>query len=374
MDPITTTTGDDLVLGLDGPTPASPSSPPPSPSPSPAGPWDDLVIGPEVALAVTSLRALAAGDRDGLSPLVLHGPPGVGKTRLLAAVVAEARARRPDARAVALTAEAFAAACAAAAVGSGGWSALRGALRESELIGIDDLTGLARQPLALVELSHTLDALEAAGAAVVVTSRSAPGQWSELPPRLASRLAGGLAIRLDPPGPESRRRYVLARSRALGARLPSSVVEALAQAADGYRSLDGLLARYAIEGRGRDPDPDRPPDVAALLAEPDAVAPATTIDDVARAVAARFRVPLRSLRSGTRRAAVVAPRHLAIHLARSLTTESVAAIGRYFGRRDPATIRHACRMAEKRLADDPSLAAAAAAIAVGFGPNRHLNA
>jgi hypothetical protein len=31
-------------------------------------------------------------------------------------------------------------------------------------------------------------------------------------------------------------------------------------------------------------------------------------------------------------------------------------------------------MAEKRLADDPSLAAAAAAIAVGFGPNRHLNA
>jgi chromosomal replication initiator protein len=355
-------TGDDLVLGVDEPGPSLGSSP------SSGSPWDDLVIGPEASLAVTSLRALASGEREGLSPLVLHGPSGVGKTRLLAAVVAEARARRPEGRAVGLTSEAFAAACAAAAAGAGGWSALRGAIRESELVGIDDLTGLSRQPLALVELSHTLDALETAGAAVVVTSRSAPGQWSELPARLASRLSGGLAIKLDPPGPESRRRYLLARSRKMGARLPSSVVEALAQAADGYRSLDGLLARYALEHR--DPGQAQAPDVGALLAEPDATAPATTIDDVARAVSERFRVPLRSLRSSTRRAAVVAPRHLAIHLARALTSESVAAIGRYFGQRDPATVRHACRMAEQRMADDPSLAAAAAAIASRFGPRR----
>jgi chromosomal replication initiator protein len=52
-----------------------------------------------------------------------------------------------------------------------------------------------------------------------------------------------------------------------------------------------------------------------------------------------------------------------MHLARTLTGSSFAAIGAYFGDRDPATVRHACRAALERLAADPALAAVAAAIA-----------
>ena len=47
----------------------------------------------------------------------------------------------------------------------------------------------------------------------------------------------------------------------------------------------------------------------------------------------------------------------------SATGSSFAAIGAYFGDRDPATVRHACRAAIGRLAADPALAAVAAAIA-----------
>jgi chromosomal replication initiator protein len=52
-----------------------------------------------------------------------------------------------------------------------------------------------------------------------------------------------------------------------------------------------------------------------------------------------------------------------MHLARADTALSFAAIGTYFGGRDPATVRHACRAADVRLASDPALASAAAAIA-----------
>jgi chromosomal replication initiator protein len=58
----------------------------------------------------------------------------------------------------------------------------------------------------------------------------------------------------------------------------------------------------------------------------------------------------------------VAPRHLAMHLSRILTGKSYQAIGTYFGGRDPATVRHACRAAAARLAADPALAAAATAL------------
>ena len=52
-----------------------------------------------------------------------------------------------------------------------------------------------------------------------------------------------------------------------------------------------------------------------------------------------------------------------MHLARSVTGSSFAVIGAYFGDRDPATVRHACRAATDRIAEDPALAAVAAAIA-----------
>jgi chromosomal replication initiator protein len=210
---------------------------------------------------------------------------------------------------------------------------------------------------------------------VAASARTAPGTWPrrEWPGRLVSRLQGGLTARIDPPGPASRRRYVLGRAAAHKLTLQAEAVERLASAADGYRTLDGWLARLALEARidsrsaaarARALDAET---VAAILADETALAdPAASIEAIARAVAARFGVRLGLVRGPSRRVAVVAARHLAMHLARSMTGSSFAAIGAYFGGRDPATVRHACRVAGERLDADPALAAVATAIAGDF--------
>src|SRR5262249_19385582 len=194
----------------------------------------------------------------------------------------------------------------------------------------------------------------AAGAAVALWARTAPGAWprGEWPGRLISRLQGGLTARIDPPGVAARRRYVLHRAGRHGLTLPAEAVERIAATADGYRTLDGWLARLALEDRL---GPKRPgagaearaldaATVAAILDQGTALAgSAGSIESIARAVAARFGVRLGLLRGPSRRASVVAARHLAMHLARTLTGSSFATIGAYFGDRDPATVRHACR-------------------------------
>src|SRR5262249_57218974 len=132
------------------------------------------------------------------------------------------------------------------------------------------------------------------------------------PDRLGNWFLGGLAVRVERPGPASRRRYLLDRARAKGVRLAAEAVDALAEAADGYRALDGGLARLALTARVE----RRPLDaalVAALLAD-DATpasgpASAVTLEQVAPAVAQRLGVPLRDLRSPTRRQAAAGPRH-----------------------------------------------------------------
>jgi chromosomal replication initiator protein len=331
----------------------------------PSHPWDGYRIGPENALAHAGAMALARGETAGVSPLVVHGPAGSGKSRLLAGLVAERVLRRPESAVAHLEAEAFAAACAEAAGRSGGWAEVRDRFRRLDLFVVDDLHGLERAPWAMVELSHTLDALEEAGAAVAVAARTGPGQWTGWPSRLVNRLVGGLSIRLDPPALESRRRYLLDRARSRGLALPAEVVEPLAEAAEGYRTLDGWLSQLDLAARvGRR---QVGPDLVGPILAGDPVGAGPSVEAVARAVAGRFGVPPRDLRGPSRRAVVAEARHLAMHLARLHTRSSFRAIGDYFGGRDPATVRHACRVAAERLAADPALAAACSAVARGWG-------
>ena len=316
--------------------------------------------------------ALARGEAAGISPLVVHGPAGVGKSRLLAGLVAERLLRRPETAVAHLEAEAFAAACAEAAGQPGGWADLRARFRGLDLFVLDDLHALERAPLALGELTHTLDALDDAGAAVAVSARVGPGQWSGWPTRLVNRLVGGLAVRVDPPGLASRRRYLLDRAGPGGSPwrpTPSTpwprppTATGPSTAGSRRAALTAKVDRRAARSAGSSPPcsprtvPGRPP----------------TLDRIARAVAERFGVRVRDLRSDTRRQTIADPRHLAMHLARDLTGLSFRAIGAYFGGRDPATVRHACKAAAARLAADPALAAAAGALRVllrGSSPGR----
>jgi chromosomal replication initiator protein len=325
---------------------------------SPDRPFDGFLIGPENALAHAAVLALTRRE-PGVCPLILHGPAGVGKSRLLAGLVAEWLGRHPESVLAHLSAEQFAAHC-AAAESIEAWAELRGRFRHVDLLALDDLHALDRAPWAQEELAHTLDALEARGAAVAVTARTGPGQWLGASKRLTSRLISGLSARVDPPSSDARRRYLLDRARAQGLPLAAEAADLLAEAADGYRPLDGWLTKLALSARLGRRAMDRTA-AEALLAGPDSPMP-PTLDDLTRVVARRFGLSPRDVRSARRGRAVVEPRHLAMHLARELTGQSFAKIGAYFGGRDPKTVRHACRRAEQRLAADPALAAVVEAL------------
>ncbi len=332
-------------------------------------PWDTFLTGPENELAFAGAQALARGEREGISPLVVHGPSGVGKSRLLAGLVFEWLHRQPGASVAHLNAAGFAEACLEAAkeheASGTGWSELRTRFRFVNLLVLDDLENLERAPLARDELIHTLDALDLHGASIAVSCRTVPGQWprASWPARLVNRLIGGLAVRIDPPGLVSRRRYLLDQARGSGLALSADAIESLAESADGYRTLDGWLVRLALNAgmdqpfqRGRSRPLDLLSVTAALQEETDIAATRLTIEQIARAVALKFGVRVSALRGAGRSASIVEVRHLAMHLARLHTDLSFAAIGAYFGGRDPATVRHACKVAASRLSANPALA------------------
>ncbi len=346
----------------------------------PAHPWDGFAVGPENELAMAAARAMASGGQDQFSPFVVHGPSGVGKSRLLRGLVAERIARRPESAVAWLPADEFASLTSAPPRGESKTPHARDQLRLVDLLVIDDLEGLERAPPAWDELEHTLDALDMRGADVAVATRTAPATWRKRgwPARVVSRLSSGLTTRINPPSQPALRRYLLDHAGRHGIALPAQAIEELISAATGYRTLDGWLARLTLEARmgqpaerGRtkprggspvSPIPLEAPLVTAFLAEEAGLtSPVAVVESIARGVAAQLDVRLADLRGPGRGARLAMARHLAIHLAR-VQGVGVAAIGRYFGGRDPATVRHACKAAARRIDADPALAALAAAL------------
>lgn len=89
---------------------------------------------------------------------------------------------------------------------------------------------------------------------------------------------------------------------------------------------------------------------------------ATPIQDIQNAVAEQFNIPVIEMTSPRRVRDYAWPRQYAMLLARSLTRQTLPAIGKRFGNRDHTTIIHGIRAAERRIAGDEEIAAKVAEV------------
>jgi chromosomal replication initiator protein len=91
-----------------------------------------------------------------------------------------------------------------------------------------------------------------------------------------------------------------------------------------------------------------------------------TVHEVARVTAGFFGLTLTDLQSEVRTNRLVYARHIAIYLARRLTTKSLPEIARVFGGRDHTTIMHAIEKIERLVKKDDSLRKDVEAIRAAF--------
>src|SRR3954469_11628386 len=296
------------------------------------------------ALAVAELPGQA------YNPLVLHGPPGIGKTHLLHAI-GNFVARHGDGLTVRYaTVETFTSEF-VGAVRTEGAAGFKSRFRGADVLLIDDIQFLASKQRTEEEFFHTFNALYETGRQLVFTSDRPPSELAGLEARLRERFECGLVIPVETPGPEAREAILRKRLLHDNVEMDDDALRLLAESVDSsIRALEGGLIRVVAYAslRGERITADVVGAVLGRLPAPSSLPPgAATLEAIQRAAADAFDLSRERLLARDRSPKVAMARQIAMYLARELTDVSLPEIGRGFGR-DHSTVLHA----HKRIAAD----------------------
>jgi chromosomal replication initiation ATPase DnaA len=204
---------------------------------------DTFVVGPANRLAVTAARSVAESPGTAYNPLFIYSASGLGKTHLLMAVGARAKAVAPALAVEYLTLEEFVEAF-HAAVAAGQGEAFRNRFAGVDLILIDDVQFLATRLETQAELLRLMTQHLEGNHQVVLASDRPPQEIEQLDERLISRFAGGLVVDIGVPEFETRLAILRRKAEERGVDFEQAVLSAVAEfEARNVRELLGLLNR-----------------------------------------------------------------------------------------------------------------------------------
>ncbi|QDT67104.1 Chromosomal replication initiator protein DnaA [Planctomycetes bacterium MalM25] len=322
--------------------------------------------GPENTLVATAVGRLIAAARDKgagqfAGPMTLIGPPGSGKSLLATgAAAAWADTHGPE-RVMAITGvdlrRQYERAISAERNEPGLAAAIADRLAGLRMLVIEDLEGLAPSVLSVALLKGLLDQYEESGARLLVTAGKPLGETAGLDTQTVSRLAAGITLEVAAPADEARRELLVASLEATGSRIDPPAADDLAAWLPADARLVLSVAEQLKQRFGTRALIDRRC-VKAFVADATHDEASLPLSDIAGVVARYYSMPLRQLRSSSRKAPIVLARAVTIYLARQLTPLSYDEIGRYLGGRDHTTVMHNYNRINKRMPSDRALRSA----------------
>lgn len=320
--------------------------------------FDYFVSGPSSALAERASRDIAeAPGGTSPNPLFISGGHGLGKTHLLQAIAHRIQDRAPQAKVLYIHGERFVedAIRAMRSRSESKLDAFKKFYRGADVLLVDDIWVLERTPHCQQEFLHTLNALFARNAQVILAASRLPhelGPSNGQDPALKARLSGGLHVVINPPDFDTCVHILLQKAEERKVELSVDVAEYIAKNIRGsVRELENALVRVHMQALC---DGGQITLQCARGALQGCVRPRTvSLREIQTAICKLFGCTGEQLCSQSRRRSIVRPRQVAMTLAADLTNMSLADIGEAFGGRDHSTVVYARNKIRSSQESDP---------------------
>ncbi|MEI8211900.1 MAG: DnaA/Hda family protein [Planctomycetota bacterium] len=316
--------------------------------------WEDLIVGEHNRFAATGAEMVL--ERPGqISPFLIHGPHGVGKTHLALALAQRLRQLYRYRRVLLLTGEQFTIEYTESAKG-GGFASFRRKYRDVEALVIDDVQFCLGKAGTLVELRNTIDLLLRDKRQIILVSDRGLHELAGLGTDLYARLSGGMSCGIEPMDGGTRKQLMHRLCALQNVSITEEAIEQLSRQCGGdARVLHGIVHRLVARQRIQGTELSTDDALRCTLDLVRASQPIVRLTDIERVVCSVFGLGEEMLRAKTKCQSISQPRMLAMFLARKYTRSALSEIGEHFGNRQHSTVISAQKKVESWLLTDDSI-------------------
>jgi chromosomal replication initiator protein len=225
-----------------------------------------------------------------------------------------------------------------------------------DVLMIDDIHELKDKKGTQDQFFHIFNELHNKGKQLVFTSDKQPKEIDGISERIKTRLQWGLVVDIQAPDLETRIAILKRKMESLDLYVSEDVLTLIAsKIKTNIRELEGSLVKLKAVSELMNVEIEIDLVKEQLMFNQNESDKDITMDQISKATAQYFRIPLADLKSKSRSQEITKARHIAMYLARKIANSKQQEIGEYFGGRDHSSVIHAVNTISEKMKNDSSL-------------------
>ena len=277
------------------------------------------------------------------NPLFIFGGVGLGKTHLAHAIGLEAKENHPEKTVLYVSTEKFSQQYVDASQSNNRNDFIH-FYQMIDLLIIDDIHFLTGKKGTQEVFFNIFNDLLQKGNQIILTSDKPPSDIQDIEQRLISRFKWGLSADLQMPDYDTRVTILKHKIEKDGIEMPEDVIDHIAKnIKSNVRELEGCLNSIMAQATLNKKEITLELTQKTLSNFITHTRKEISIDYIQRVICDYFKIPIDDIQSNTRKRDIVQARQLAMFFAKKYTKASLSSIGTQIGKRDHATVLHACK-------------------------------
>lgn len=315
--------------------------------------FDNFLEGDSNRLARSA--GLAVSNKPGgtsFNPLLIFGGVGLGKTHLAHAIGVDIKDKYPEKTVLYISAEKFTQQY-IESVKKNNRNDFIHFYQIIDVLIVDDIQLLSGKAGTQDVFFHIFNHLHQNGKQVILTSDKAPVDMQDIEQRLLSRFKWGLSAELQQPDFGTRVLIIKDKLYRDGVEMPEDIIEFLANnIKTNIRELEGAIISLIAHSSFNKKDITLELSKKIVDNYVKNTKREVSIEYIQKVVSDYFQMDVDTLQSKTRKRHIVQARQIAMFFAKKMTKASLASIGSQIGKRDHATVLHACKTVNNLSATD----------------------
>jgi chromosomal replication initiator protein len=283
------------------------------------------------------------------NPCLIYGSPGVGKTHLCHAIGNKIRELEPQKKVLYISAHLFEVQFTDARKKNTHNDFVH-FYQGVDVLILDDIHELAGKEKTQQAYFHIFNHLKLIGKQLILTSDRVPIEIQGLEERLISRLKGGLVLELQKPDLELRTKILQNKVKQDDLSISEEIIDYIAEnVTEHARDLEGIitsLVAYSLV-YNREVNLELAKRVMSKTVKMEKKQ--ITLEKIQNVVSSYFKINISEIHSKSRKREIVQARQVTMFLSKKYTDYSYSHIGNIVGKRDHATVLHACKTIQDNL-------------------------